>query len=302
TMLDLSGPSLMEEVFSALSSGATSKRDEDGAKGGKKESTPIHSPNETTNVRNELKEMAWKALRRGERRKGDQMKPISADEEEALESAISIARELAAKSLHDLQADPNESPTTPVTPSKRKFFRFPSGTSHHSHHEGGGRARSTTSSEKEERHLSDLAASIPDIQVHITSLITADFFHLLPSFVTADFFHLLPSFVTADFFHLHPSFVTADFFHLLPSFVTADFFHLLPSFVTADFFHLLPSLITADFFHLLPSLITADFFHLLPSFVTADFFFATDDVGSVWSVSNGGSVLGLELRSNVQTR
>ncbi|CAG0894909.1 unnamed protein product [Cyprideis torosa] len=102
TMLDLSGPFLMEEVFPALSSGVASKRDEDGAKGDKKESTPIHSRNETTNVRNGLKEMAWKALRRGKRRKGDQMKPMSVDEEEALESAISIVRELAAKNLHDL--------------------------------------------------------------------------------------------------------------------------------------------------------------------------------------------------------
>ncbi|CAG0909932.1 unnamed protein product [Cyprideis torosa] len=52
--------------------------------------------------------MAWKALRRGKRRKGDQMKPMSVDEEEALESAISIVRELAAKNLHDLRSGSEE--------------------------------------------------------------------------------------------------------------------------------------------------------------------------------------------------
>lgn len=90
------------------------------------------------------------------------MKPIRAADEKALDSAIAMVNEMAARSMHDLDAKLGpqpDSPVTPVSPNKRKFsFRFPTP------------VVSGHSSRPEGKTFSDEAASIPDLQVIIVFL------------------------------------------------------------------------------------------------------------------------------------
>lgn len=76
------------------------------------------------------------------------VKPISAQDQKTLDTAIALANELSTRSMT------TPAPTTPVSPNKRKFsFRFPSVGDH----------------EKtvEKRNFSEEAHSTPDLQVFI---------------------------------------------------------------------------------------------------------------------------------------
>lgn len=139
------GPSLMDEVFKAL--GST-----------KPEMTFEEQQNtESNNVKNELKEISSKLGRDNSKKKHALVKPISAADQQTLDSAIAIAKELASKSLLDLESrsdndtTPLESPKTPSSPFKRKFsFKF------------------KTSPKADRRNFSEEAEAIPDIQDIIT--------------------------------------------------------------------------------------------------------------------------------------
>ena len=80
------------------------------------------------------------------------MKPISAADQKTLYSAIAMAQELTARSMTDLE-QPQESPRTPGSPSRRRKFSFKLPHQH--------------SPKPDRRHFSEEAASIPDIQVHL---------------------------------------------------------------------------------------------------------------------------------------
>lgn len=138
------GPSLMDEVFKAL--GST-----------KPDLSFEEQPNtESNNVKNELKEISSKLGRDNSKKKHALVKPISAADQQTLDSAIAIAKELASKSLLDLESrsdneTPLESPKTPSSPFKRKFsFKF------------------KTSPKPDRRNFSEEAEAIPDIQDIIT--------------------------------------------------------------------------------------------------------------------------------------
>ncbi|CAH0753254.1 unnamed protein product [Bemisia tabaci] len=112
-----------------------------------------------TNKRNELREIAASLTK--SKKKQATVKPISAADEKALDSAIALANEIAACSMNDLDNGTSQhgpdSPRTPASPNKRKFsFRFPtplvSG------------ALSKHSQRTEGHTFTDEAASIPDIQ------------------------------------------------------------------------------------------------------------------------------------------
>lgn len=62
-----------------------------------------------------------------------------------------MAQELTARSMTDLE-QPQESPRTPASPSRRRKFSFKLPHQH--------------SPKPDRRHFSEEAASIPDIQVH----------------------------------------------------------------------------------------------------------------------------------------
>lgn len=139
-MLDF-GPSLMDEVFKAL---ASNKQDTD--------IDEQHSAENNNNVKNEIKEITSKLIgREGSRKKQIMVKPISATDQQMLDSAITMAQELASKSMLELEYKSDsdvalESPKTPTSPTKRKFsFKF------------------KTSPKPERRNFSEEAESIPDI-------------------------------------------------------------------------------------------------------------------------------------------
>ncbi|XP_023224493.1 tyrosine-protein kinase PR2-like [Centruroides sculpturatus] len=139
-MLDF-GPSLMDEVFKAL---ASNKQDT--------EVDEQHSAENNNNVKNEIKEITSKLIgREGSRKKQIMVKPISATDQHTLDSAIAMAKELASKSMLELEYKSDsdvalESPKTPTSPTKRKFsFKF------------------KTSPKPERRNFSEEAESILDI-------------------------------------------------------------------------------------------------------------------------------------------
>nr|XP_042910859.1 activated Cdc42 kinase-like [Parasteatoda tepidariorum] len=143
--LDL-GPSLLDEVFKAL--------------GSPQPEFTFDEPKliETnTAVKSEIKEISLKLGRDNSKKKQALVKPISAADSQTLDSAIAIAKELASKSLLDLDNNrsdnetPLESPKTPASPFKRKFsFKF------------------KTSPKLDRRNFSEEAEAIPDIQDIIT--------------------------------------------------------------------------------------------------------------------------------------
>lgn len=134
----------MDEVFKALGSPKPEITSEE----------PQSS--ESNNVKNEIKEMSSKLGRDNSKKKHALVKPISAADEHTLDSAIAIAKELASKSLLDLESrsdneTPLESPKTPSSPFKRKFsFKF------------------KTSPKTDRRNFSEEAEAIPDIHDIIT--------------------------------------------------------------------------------------------------------------------------------------
>lgn len=134
----------MDEVFKALGSTKPELTFEE------------QQSNETNNVKNELKELSSKLGRDNSKKKHALVKPISAADQQTLDSAIAIAKELASKSLLDLESrsdndTPLESPKTPTSPFKRKFsFKF------------------KTSPKPDRRNFSEEAEAIPDIQDIIT--------------------------------------------------------------------------------------------------------------------------------------
>ncbi|CAH0380911.1 unnamed protein product [Bemisia tabaci] len=129
-----------------------------------------------TNKRNELREIAASLTK--SKKKQATVKPISAADEKALDSAIALANEIAACSMNDLDNGTSQhgpdSPRTPASPNKRKFsFRFPtplvSG------------ALSKHSQRTEGHTFTDEAASIPDIQSLCSSLKSPSSFTSLES-------------------------------------------------------------------------------------------------------------------------
>ncbi|KAG8195414.1 hypothetical protein JTE90_013872 [Oedothorax gibbosus] len=146
--LDL-GPSLMDEVFKALGSPTPDLNFE--------EQQHINDHNNIRNDTSHRDQMSHNKLGRdNSKKKHALVKPISAADEHTLDSAIAIAKELASKSLMDLEPVPkkddifdrtdNESPRTPSSPFKRKFsFKF------------------KTSPRAERRNFSEEAEAIPDI-------------------------------------------------------------------------------------------------------------------------------------------
>ncbi|XP_043507020.1 uncharacterized protein LOC122527153 isoform X1 [Frieseomelitta varia] len=113
---------------------------------------PLSTEHESSNVRNELREMQAK---QSNKKKQATVKPISAADQKTLYSAIAMAQELTARSMTDLEHSP-ESPRTPASPSRRRKFSFKLPHQH--------------SPKPDRRHFSEEAASIPDIQWLCSSL------------------------------------------------------------------------------------------------------------------------------------
>ncbi|XP_017772695.1 PREDICTED: tyrosine-protein kinase PR2 isoform X3 [Nicrophorus vespilloides] len=136
--LDL-GPSLMAEmqmVFKTL--------------GQPLQPPPSPADHETTNKTNEMRE------RNKPRKQVVNVKPISAQDQKTLDTAIALANEITTRSMSA------PAPTTPSSPTKRKFsFRFPSVTDHH--HE----------KIVERRNFSEEAQSTPDLQHRLRCSLTS---------------------------------------------------------------------------------------------------------------------------------
>lgn len=130
--LDL-GPSLMAEMELMLNSFG--------------HPPPSPADHEGSNKTNELRE------RLGKPRKQATVKPISAHDQKTLDTAIAMATEISTRSMNDLPA-----PTTPASPTKRKFsFRFPNALDHDKHDKT-----------IERRNFSEEAHSTPDLQSQVT--------------------------------------------------------------------------------------------------------------------------------------
>lgn len=130
--LDL-GPSLMAEMEIMLSSLG--------------QPPPSPADHEGSNKTNELRE------RLGKPRKQATVKPISAQDQKTLDTAIALATEISTRSMNDIPP-----PITPVSPTKRKFsFRFPSSSEHDKHDKN-----------HERRNFSEEAHSTPDLQSKVT--------------------------------------------------------------------------------------------------------------------------------------
>ncbi|CAD1474390.1 unnamed protein product, partial [Heterotrigona itama] len=112
---------------------------------------PLSTEHESSNVRNELREMQAKQSNKKKQATVSpiNVKPISAADQKTLYSAIAMAQELTARSMTDLEHSP-ESPRTPASPSRRRKFSFKLPHQH--------------SPKPDRRHFSEEAASIPDIQ------------------------------------------------------------------------------------------------------------------------------------------
>ncbi|XP_043507021.1 uncharacterized protein LOC122527153 isoform X2 [Frieseomelitta varia] len=118
---------------------------------------PLSTEHESSNVRNELREMQAKQSNKKKQATVSpiNVKPISAADQKTLYSAIAMAQELTARSMTDLEHSP-ESPRTPASPSRRRKFSFKLPHQH--------------SPKPDRRHFSEEAASIPDIQWLCSSL------------------------------------------------------------------------------------------------------------------------------------
>ncbi|XP_076180051.1 activated Cdc42 kinase-like isoform X3 [Ptiloglossa arizonensis] len=118
---------------------------------------PISTEHESSNVRNELREIQAKQCNKKKQATVSpiNVKPISAADQKTLYSAIAMAQELTARSMTDLEHPP-ESPRTPASPSRRRKFSFKLPHQH--------------SPKPDRRHFSEEAASIPDIQWLCSSL------------------------------------------------------------------------------------------------------------------------------------
>lgn len=143
------GPSLMDEVFRALETtqlnfdfDSMPKENCVPAKSDPQKETLAHKPSSASNTFKK-KQLAT-------------VKPISAAEEQRLDTAIALAKEVAAQSMQEIdgrsESDaPQDSPHTPSSPNKRKFsFKFKS------------------SPKLGRRTFSEEAEAIPDIQDSLT--------------------------------------------------------------------------------------------------------------------------------------
>lgn len=119
------------------------------------------------NVKNEIKEIAIKlASNKDTKKKPVTMKPISPAEEQNLDSAIAMAKELATRSMLEFDFKPvadlknfpdngpglSDSPKTPSSPSKKNKFSF----------------KFKTLQKSEPRSYSDETGNISDIQSILT--------------------------------------------------------------------------------------------------------------------------------------
>ncbi|XP_049843723.1 activated Cdc42 kinase-like isoform X6 [Schistocerca gregaria] len=182
------GPSLLDEMESMIRGLGSSGS---GAGSGASTPPPPSPLDETTNVRNELREIAAKVTSTTGRKKQATVKPISASDEKTLDSAIAMAHELAARSMSELdsggvagggggprtgsgvgsmQGSPPESPHTPAGGRRKFSFRFPAPSASSLSGGGGGDGGGTGTTGRGRRHevrrtFSEEAASIPDIQV-----------------------------------------------------------------------------------------------------------------------------------------
>ncbi|XP_033223847.1 activated Cdc42 kinase-like isoform X3 [Belonocnema kinseyi] len=113
---------------------------------------PGHPPteHESSNARNELREIQAK---QNSKKKQATVKPISAADQKTLYSAIAMAQELTARSMTDLE-QPQESPRTPASPSRRRKFSFKLPHQH--------------SPKPDRRHFSEEAARLPDCQAALS--------------------------------------------------------------------------------------------------------------------------------------
>ncbi|XP_049843727.1 activated Cdc42 kinase-like isoform X10 [Schistocerca gregaria] len=185
------GPSLLDEMESMIRGLGSSGS---GAGSGASTPPPPSPLDETTNVRNELREIAAKVTSTTGRKKQATVKPISASDEKTLDSAIAMAHELAARSMSELdsggvagggggprtgsgvgsmQGSPPESPHTPAGGRRKFSFRFPAPSASSLSGGGGGDGGGTGTTGRGRRHevrrtFSEEAASIPDIQSSLT--------------------------------------------------------------------------------------------------------------------------------------
>ncbi|XP_063223749.1 activated Cdc42 kinase-like isoform X2 [Bacillus rossius redtenbacheri] len=146
------GPSLMDEMDAMFRSLGSSPPSSPALP-----PSPASPLDEAVNVRNELREIAAKVTGMGKKKQAT-VKPISAADERTLDTAIAMAKELTTSSMSNLgSGTPPESPHSPTTPNRRKFFRFPA--------PAIGKHGSPKS---DRRTFSEEAASIPDIQSTLT--------------------------------------------------------------------------------------------------------------------------------------
>ncbi|QQP58541.1 Tyrosineprotein kinase PR2like, partial [Caligus rogercresseyi] len=152
--LDL-GPSLMDEVFNELDSSLDSAEAEKNERIREimlevKKSQMPPPPKKSE----DFKDLVISTLSRHKprsqgKRQQATVKPINAQDEKTLESAIAMANALASKSMHELDkrgtgedfyevSSPIHSPLTPNSPSKKFSFWFP----------GGGKSASSPKSER----------------------------------------------------------------------------------------------------------------------------------------------------------
>ncbi|XP_040572011.1 activated Cdc42 kinase-like isoform X2 [Lepeophtheirus salmonis] len=160
TPLDL-GPSLMDEVFNELDSSLDSAEAEKNErireilKEVKKSQQPL--PVKKSEFKEDFKDLVISTLARHKTRSNHKrqqatVKPINAQDEKTLESAIAMANALASKSMHELdkrgtedfyENSPIPSPLTPNSPSKKFSFWFPNV------------GKSVSSPKSERRHFSE---------------------------------------------------------------------------------------------------------------------------------------------------
>ncbi|XP_033223846.1 activated Cdc42 kinase-like isoform X2 [Belonocnema kinseyi] len=118
---------------------------------------PGHPPteHESSNARNELREIQAKQNSKKKQATVSpiNVKPISAADQKTLYSAIAMAQELTARSMTDLE-QPQESPRTPASPSRRRKFSFKLPHQH--------------SPKPDRRHFSEEAARLPDCQAALS--------------------------------------------------------------------------------------------------------------------------------------
>ena len=107
------------------------------------------------NVKNEVRELNLKMCKESNQMKKNKsnVKPISEAEQNELDSAIAMAKDIANRTMmeDDLDLTKNDSPKTPNSPNKqRKFsFKFPVTGHHHHHHRSPKNERRTFSEETE---------------------------------------------------------------------------------------------------------------------------------------------------------